>query len=88
MSDQLEKTKQQLNEQREKTKNAEREAKVLQDLAKCESLLSVIESNYEEITIILKRFRRTYPEHCKDIENAIANVLKAMEKRANIKAVS
>lgn len=87
-SDQLEKTKQQLNEQREKTKNAEREAKVLQDLAKCESLLSVIESNYEEITIILKRFRRTYPEHCKDIENAIANVLKAMEKRANIKAVS
>lgn len=87
-SDQLDKTKQQLNEQREKTKNAEREAKVLQDLAKCEALLSVIESNYEEITIILKRFRRTYPEHCAEIEKTIADVLKAMEKRANIKAVS
>lgn len=87
-SDQLDKTKQQLNEQREKTKNAEREAKVLQDLAKCEALLSALESNYEEITIILKRFRRTYPEHCAEIEKTIADVLKAMEKRANIKAVS
>lgn len=87
-SDHLDKTKEQLHEQREKTKHAEREAKILQDLAKCEALLSALESNYEEITIILKRFRRTYPEHCAEIEKTIADVLKAMEKRANIKAVS
>ena len=87
-SDQLDKTKEQLNAQRKKTKHAEREAKILQVLAKCEASLKVFESSYEEITIILKRFRRTYPEHCVEIENNIAEVIKAMIKRANIQAVS
>ena len=84
----LDKTKEQLHDQKMKTREAEKEIKVLKDLAKCETLLGMLESNYEEICIILKRFKRSYPQHCTEIETALANVLKAMEKRANIKAVS
>ena len=78
----------QLHDQKMKTREAEKEIKVLKDLAKCETLLGMLEANYEEICIILKRFKRSYPQHCTEIETALANVLKAMEKRANIKAVS
>ena len=87
-AEQLDKKQAQLNEQREKTKTAEREAKALKDLAKFEALLTSLESDCEEITIILKRFRRTYPDYCSGIETAIAGVLKTLERKINIKAVS
>lgn len=85
---QIEKIKKQNKEQKEKVKEAEGKANLAKDLVKSEVLLSSIEANYEELTIILKRVKRSYPDNVSEIEAALAEVLKIMQKRAGLHIAS
>ncbi|NLD19155.1 MAG: DUF3102 domain-containing protein [Clostridiales bacterium] len=85
---QIEKIKEQNKAEKEKVKEAEGKAKLSKELIKCDVLLANIEADYEELTLIIKRVNRTYPEHVTEIEKALGDVLKAMEKRAKIHIAS
>lgn len=73
--------------QKDKVKDAENRAALSKELIKCEVLLGNIERDYEELKVILKRIQRKYPENVIGIENALADVLKSMEKRSKLHAV-
>lgn len=84
----IEELKEKNSIQKAKTKEAEDIAKVSRELVKAEVLLSNIESDYESLTIILKKLQRTYPDHVIELRNAISDVLEKMEKKGKLQIVS
>lgn len=83
----IEKIKEDNKLQKHKVKEAENKAALSTELIKCEVLLNNIEQAYEELKIALKKIQRKYPENVIQIENSLADLLKAMEKRSKLHAV-
>lgn len=74
--------------QKAKTKEAEDAAKVSRELVKAEVLLGRIEADYESLTIILKKLKRSYPDHVIELQEAISDILTKLEKKGRLQVVS
>lgn len=84
----IEELKEKNSMQKAKTKEAEDAAKVSKELVKAEVLLANIESDYESLTIILKKLQRTYPDHVSELKSAISDVLEKMDKKGKFQIAS
>lgn len=84
----IEELKEKNSMQKAMIKEAEDTAKLSRELVKAEVLLSNIESDYESLTIILKKLQRTYPDHVTELKAAISDILEKMEKKGKLQIAS